>query len=91
MPEIIPKKPESTIRTEWASKFITVRHIARPRGPARRNGPHLDDLRKFVQACEGLSDDTPVLISNGSSNETGRYDVELSVRIEERVMPNNNE
>jgi len=85
MVDFIPKN-DGPRRKEWVSKFTTVRHFARPKGPSRENGPHLDDLRAFVEACEGLPDDTLVYINKDSSTEGGRYNVEFSVRVEVRQV-----
>lgn len=56
-----------------------VRHVARPMGQTCENGPHLYDLRKFVEACRDLPDDALVRIENGYLSESGRRDVTLRV------------
>lgn len=60
---------ERTVTTTW------VRHIAKPLGAGRENGPHLGDLRAFVQECEGLPDSIVVNITSGHLDESGRRDV----------------
>ena len=64
-------------RTTSTVETTTVRYFAKPLGQARENGPHLSDLRAFVEACEGLPDDTKVTITKGHMGESGRYDVEF--------------
>jgi hypothetical protein len=64
-----PSRTVSTVTTE------TVRHLAKPYGRNRENGPHLADLRAFVAACEGLPDDVLVRIENGYLDEGGRRNV----------------
>ena len=56
-----------------------VRHLAKPMGIERENGPHLGDLREFVDACDGLPEDTLVRINEGYMDESGRYDVTISL------------
>lgn len=58
-----------------------VRHVAKQTRD-RRNGPHLGDLREFVEAAEGLPDDVPVHIRQGYLTESGRRDVEFEIRYE---------
>lgn len=64
-------------RTEGTTKTTRVRHIAKPLGDARENGPHLSDLRRFVAECVGLPDEVLVRISAGHLSESGRRDVTL--------------
>jgi hypothetical protein len=71
-------------RREHTSTEVSVTHIAAPLGRERENGPHLTDLRQFVDECEGLPGDLRVSISNGHMGESGRYDVTLKVR---QVLP----
>lgn len=66
---------EATVRTEAVTATTTVRHRARPMGVARENGPHLGDLRAFVDACDGLPDDLRVSIDRGTVDGAGRYPV----------------
>ena len=56
-----------------------VDHIATPMGRARENGPHLSDLRLFVDACDGLPGDILVRIDTGHMGESGRYNVTFHV------------
>lgn len=57
-----------------------VRYFAKPRGSSRKNPPSLGDLRAFVAACDGLPDDVDVRIQPGTLGESGRHDVEFSLR-----------
>lgn len=56
-----------------------VNHIAKPMGRARESGPHLSDLRLFVDACDGLPGDVLVRIDTSQLNESGRCDVVFHV------------
>lgn len=71
---------EAPVRQQRTETVVEVRHIAKPLGTKRENGPHLADLRRFVEACEGLPDETLVRIDNGHLSEGGRRDVVLFVR-----------
>lgn len=71
-----------TIRT--AATRTSVRHVAKPMGVGRSNGPHLADLREFVRECEGLPDDLVVRIDKGNLDEGGRRDVTFQV---DHVVP----
>jgi hypothetical protein len=64
-------------RSTHTETSTVVIHVAKPLGKERKNGPHLSDLRKFVEDCEGLPDDLLVHITNGYMSEGGRYDVTL--------------
>jgi hypothetical protein len=66
-------------RNERAWSEITVRHVAKPMGRRQESGPHLVDLREFVEACDGLPDDLPVRVHQSNLSESGRYTVEISV------------
>lgn len=68
-------------RREWQENITTVRHVATPLGMKRENPPCLADLRIFVDACEGLPDDTHVYIEKGSLDEGGRHTYTFSLRI----------
>ena len=69
-----------------ATTTTTVRHIAHPLGRSRENGPHLSDLREFVDACEGLPGELLVRISKGSLNESGRHDVTIETTLSEPTI-----
>jgi len=56
-----------------------VQQVAKPSGVSRENGPHLGDLREFVDACDGLPEDIRVDITDGYMGESGRYDVTISL------------
>lgn len=61
---------EHTDTTTW------VRCIAEPlASKGHENGPHLGDLRRFVEECEGLPDSIVVRIDKGPLSESGRRDV----------------
>jgi hypothetical protein len=63
-------RDERTTTTTW------VRYVAEPlASKGRENGPHLGDLRRFVEECEGLPDSIKVHINKGHMGESGRYDV----------------
>lgn len=83
--------PTWPIRTDIVTRTITVKHLAKPLGAMQNgeNGPHLRDLRQFVAACEGLSNDARVRISEGYLSESGRRDVELSVTVEAPIADYN--
>jgi hypothetical protein len=72
-------------RAEYVLRTIEVRHIARPHGPGRENPPHLWDLRRFVEACEGLPDGLVVEMSAGTSDNVGRRNIIFAVRQVEPV------
>jgi len=63
-----------------------VSHVARPEGVKRENPPHLHDFREFVEACDGLPDDMPVVLTIGASDNTGRKDVMFAIKKVEPVM-----
>ena len=71
------------MRSTTSTTTTRVSHIAKPTGgfvgKPRENGPHLGDLRDFVDACEGLSDDLRVRIDEGHVGESGRIDVTFEV------------
>lgn len=69
---------EQTWRRHWVTESVSVEHVAKPLN--RKNGPHLADLRDFVDACHGLSDDLKVHIEQGDLSESGRRDVTFRVR-----------
>ena len=66
-------------RTTTTTTTTRVQHFARPMGVARESGPHLHDLREFVDACDGLPEDVLVRISEGHIGEDGRNDVTISL------------
>jgi hypothetical protein len=74
-------------RVEYVLKITEVKHIAKPHGVGRENPPHLWDLRRFVEVCEGLPDNMVVTIKDGPSaaNDAGRHDVTFSVLMKEPV------
>jgi hypothetical protein len=80
-----------TDRKSWTVNHTEVRHIAKPLGSARENGPHLGDLREFVEKCEGLPNDLIVRIDTGHSNESGRRDVVISVHQQQTILTINRE
>jgi hypothetical protein len=65
----------SATRTVTARRETRIRHVAQPLGRGREVGPHLEDLRIFVEACEEIPGDTLVRINKGQLDEGGRYDV----------------
>lgn len=66
------------MRGERTETTTTVRYVAVPLGSkGRENGPHLGDLRRFVEECEGLPDSIVVHIDKGHMDSAGRYDVTL--------------
>jgi hypothetical protein len=74
-------------RSEYVLKTVEVTHVAKPYGPTRTNPPDLWDLRRFVEACEGLPDHLAVDIKVGQSkaNDAGRRDVTFSVKMVDPV------
>jgi len=72
-------------RAEYTMHTTEVTHVAKPYGPTRTNPPDLWDLRRFVEACEGLPDEVAVTIKPGGSDNTGRRDVVFAVKIVEPV------
>jgi hypothetical protein len=64
-------------KTEYTQTTTAVRYTAEPMGRNRENPPHLGDLRKFVEECEGLPDSVSVRINKGHMGESGRYDVTI--------------
>lgn len=69
------------------SSTTTVRHVARPLGRARESGPHLGDLRRFVQECAGLPDEVLVRVEKGQLGESGRRDVTFSATLRAPLDP----
>ena len=69
----------TTVRTTANMTTTRVKHVAKPMGISRENGPHLRDLREFVGACDGLPEDIRVDITDGYMSESGRYDVTISL------------
>jgi len=69
-------------RAEYVMRTIEVTHVAKPYGTGRdTNPPHLWDLRRFVEACEGLSDTLVVSMVKGSTREaSSRYTLTFSVK-----------
>jgi hypothetical protein len=67
-------------RSEYVLKTTEVTHIAKPYGANRTNPPTLWDLRRFVEACEGLPDNMAVMIKPEDSDNTGRRNVVFSVK-----------
>lgn len=74
-------------RTVVTRRTTTVELVACPMGPRRENGPHLADLREFVEACAGLPGDVRVHITNGPLSESGARDVVFRAVVDERVEP----
>lgn len=74
-------------RETTAQQVTTVRHVVGPFGRDRLNPPSLGHLRKFVNACDGLHDDTVVRIDKGHCDEGGRYSVTFSLRIVVPIPP----
>lgn len=74
-------------RAEYVMRTVEVTHVGKPHGPTRENPPHLWDLRRFVEACEGLPDNLVVTIKVGVSEakDAGRRDITLSVKQVEPV------
>lgn len=73
-------------RAEYVLRTTEVKHISKPYGSGRdSNPPHLWDLRKFVEACEGLSNSLVVTITTGNSDNVGRREVMFSVKQVEPV------
>ena len=73
-------------RAEYVMRTTEVTHIARPHGPGRENPPHLWDLRRFVEVCEGLPDSLVVSMVRSSISEAGsRYAMTFSVKQVEPV------
>lgn len=69
-------------RQETAVHETNVRHVAQPlKG---ENGPHLSDLREFVDACDGLPNDLLVRIDQGHLSESGSRNV--TFRVSRRVV-----
>ena len=62
----------------------TVQHVAKPMGFKRENGPHLIDLRDFVEACHGLPDDLVVRIDFANLDSAGRRNVTFRIQHEEQ-------
>jgi hypothetical protein len=69
----------STSRTTTDTRTTRVHHVAKPLGVSRESGPHLRDLRSFVDECEGLPDDILVRIDKGYLGEDGRQNVTISL------------
>lgn len=74
-------------RVEYVLKITEVTHTAVPHGPGRENPPHLWDLRRFLEKCEGLPDSMVVSIKDGPSSaaDAGRHDVIFAVVMKEPV------
>lgn len=75
----------TTRRYSETVRTTVVEHVAKPTGRSRENGPHLSDLRTFVEKAAGLPDDLLVRISDGHVDGTGRHDVTITVRLTEKV------
>lgn len=73
-----PEKDAMATRTTTTSTVTTVQHIAKPSGRNRQTGPHLADLRAFVEKCDGLPNEVLVHIDHGHVGEDGRCDVKLT-------------
>lgn len=71
-------------RTTTTTTKTRVVLVARPMGRNRENGPHLLDLRDFVEACHGLPDDARVRIGEGQLSEGGDRDVTFAVEVTEK-------
>ena len=69
----------SATRTTTSLTTTRVQIVAKPTGISRESGPHLRDLREFVDACDGLPEDILVRISEGHIGEDGRNDVTISL------------
>ena len=74
-------------RSEYVLRTTEVTHTAKPHGSGQENPPHLWDLRRFVETCEGLPDSLVVTINKGESSakEAGRHDITFSVKLVEPV------
>ena len=74
-------------RIDYVLRHVEVTHVAKPYGSNRENPPHLWDLRRFVEACDGLPDTLVVDVKVGrtEARDSGRRDVTLSVTMKEPV------
>ena len=75
------------MRATETSSTTTVRHVARPLGRARESGPHLGDLRRFVQECAGLPDEVLVRVDREQLDESGRSNVTFSATLRAPLDP----
>lgn len=66
-------------RSTTATTTTYVKHVARPLGQRRENGPHLGDLREFVEAATGLPDEVRVRIDSEDLSESGRRNVTFEI------------
>lgn len=69
------------VRRRSTQDITTVRYVCNPFGRTNTNPPSLGQVREFVNACDGLPDDTAVSVEKGPLDEGGRYTYVLSVRI----------
>lgn len=76
---------DEPVRTTRTNTTTTVRLVTHPFGRHGENPPSLGQLRRFVDACEGLPDDLGVSWEKGSLSEGGRYQVVLSVSMQVEV------
>jgi hypothetical protein len=73
-------------RAEYVMRTIEVTHVAKPYGTGRDiNPPHLWDLRRFVEACEGLPDTLVVNIKSSVRESGSRFNMTFSVKQVEPV------
>jgi hypothetical protein len=73
-------------RSEYTMHTTEVTHVAKPYGTGRDiNPPHLWDLRRFVEACEGLPDNLVVSIKSQVRESSSRVSVIFSVKQVEPV------
>lgn len=73
------------MRKEWQEKHTRVHMVARPSGRNQDNPPNLDDLRRFVDLCEGLPGTTHVHITQGYLSEGGRHDITFKLEIIDKL------
>lgn len=71
----------AAVRKTTTATTTTVRYVAQSFGKARENPPSLGHLREFVEACEGLPDDTSVRLDKSGLDEGGRYSYTFSLSI----------
>lgn len=75
------------MRTTTTKQTTKVWTVCRPLAPKRESGVHLSDLREFLKQAYELPDDLLVSFEESSLNESGRYNVTISVTHEVEVEP----